>query len=113
MQRLLLKAAPKRGEAQVARETDPRDLPAITVRAGDFAWQGRQFGRLQAELRKDPQGLRLTSFGTQSPAFELTGTGTWLAEARGLADATGAGVLEHRSRGRVARARLSGIGRRR
>jgi uncharacterized protein (TIGR02099 family) len=83
MQRLRLKAAPKRGEAQVARETDPRDLPAITVRAGEFAWQGRQFGRLQAELRKDPQGLRLTSFGTQSPAFELTGTGTWLAEPAG------------------------------
>jgi len=83
MQRLLLKAAPKRGDAQAARETDPRDLPAITVRAGDFAWQGRQFGHLQAELRKDPQGLRLTSFGTQSAAFRLAGTGTWLAEDSG------------------------------
>ena len=83
MQRLLLKAAPKRGDAQAARETDPRDLPAITVRASDFAWQGRQFGRLQAELRKDPRGLRLTSFSTQSAAFGLAGTGTWLAEASG------------------------------
>ena len=83
MQRLLLKAAPKRGDGQAARETDPRDLPAITVRAGDFAWQGRQFGVLQAEVRKDPQGLRLTSFNTQSAAFGLTGTGTWLAEDSG------------------------------
>ena len=83
MQRLLLKAAPKRGDAQAARETDPRDLPAIAVRAGDFAWQGRQFGRLQADVRKDPQGLRLTSLSAQSAAFGLTGTGTWLAEDTG------------------------------
>ena len=83
MQRLLLKATPKRGDAQAERATDPRDLPAITARAGEFAWQGRQFGRLQAEIRKDPQGLRLTSFSTASVAFELTGTGTWLAEDSG------------------------------
>ena len=83
MQRLLLRAAPKRGEAAAAREPDPRDWPAITVRAGEFAWQGRQFGRLQAELRREPQGLRLSSFSTQSAAFELAGTGTWLADGAG------------------------------
>jgi uncharacterized protein YhdP len=58
-------------------------MPAIAVRAGDFVWQGRQFGRLQAELRKDPQGLRLTSFSSVSTAFGLTATGTWLTEDSG------------------------------
>ena len=79
MRRLVLQSAPSRKGAASPAATDPRELPAISVAAEDFSWQGRRFGRLDARVEKLPQGLRLASLATASDAFTLQGTGSWLA----------------------------------
>ena len=61
--------------------TDPRTLPAINLRAEDFAWQGRQFGQLQAVVGKDPRGLVLQALATSAPAFSIAGHGDWFVES--------------------------------
>jgi len=83
MRRLVLKSAPARPGAAPAPDSDPRDLPAIAAQVQDFTWQGRRFGRLVAQVDKVPQGLRLASLATQSDAFTLSGTGSWLTEGGG------------------------------
>jgi uncharacterized protein YhdP len=83
MQRLRLEASAERGGSGAREETDPRKLPAIVLRAEDFAWQERRFGRLEADLARDPRGLRLVSLATRSDAFALKATGSWFAEDQG------------------------------
>ncbi|MFO7691830.1 MAG: AsmA-like C-terminal region-containing protein [Vicinamibacterales bacterium] len=83
MQRLWLETSKDRGESGGRGETDPRELPAIALRAEDFAWQGRRFGRLEADLARDPRGLRLVSLATRSDAFALKASGSWFAEEQG------------------------------
>jgi uncharacterized protein (TIGR02099 family) len=83
MQRLVLKSAPAVPNAAPARETDPRELPAIVAQAQEFTWQDRRFGRLAAQVDRVAQGLRLASFATESSDFTLSGTGSWLVEAGG------------------------------
>jgi len=83
MQRLQLEPPAERGTAAPREETDPRDLPAILVRAQDFTWQGRRFGRLEADLARDPRGLRLANLATESGDFKLQASGGWFAEAQG------------------------------
>jgi uncharacterized protein (TIGR02099 family) len=83
MQKLVLQSPRARPGAARDRESDPRDLPAITAQAQDFTWQGRRFGRLSAQLDRVPQGLRLASLSTESNDFTLSGSGSWLAEGGG------------------------------
>jgi uncharacterized protein (TIGR02099 family) len=83
MERLKLQSRASAGPAGKDREADPRELPALSIRARDFAWQGRRFGRLEAELRKEPRGLRLERLVTESGDFALQGGGSWLAEDGG------------------------------
>jgi uncharacterized protein YhdP len=83
MRRLVLQSSAAPPGAAPAAESDPRDLPAITVQAQEFTWQGRRFGRLTAQVDKLPQGLRLASLATESTDFTLNGTGSWLVETGG------------------------------
>jgi len=83
MQRLQLETPPGRAEGSAGPESDPRDLPALLVQADDLTWQGRHFGRLVADVRKDPRGLRLENLSTESGEFTLRGSGTWYAEEAG------------------------------
>ena len=83
MQRLRLETPEARGGAGAREESDPRELPAIVLRAEDFAWQGRRFGRLEADLARDPRGLRLENLVTRSDDFALRANGSWFAEAQG------------------------------
>jgi len=69
--------------ADASRATDPRDLPGIRLRAREFSWQDRHFGRLEADVRKDRGGLALDRLASESDAFALQGTGSWLAEDGG------------------------------
>jgi uncharacterized protein (TIGR02099 family) len=68
------------GEARAAQQTDPRKLPAITVHADDFVWQGRRFGRLDAAIARDPRGIRFDSLRTIAPGFEIVAQGSWFME---------------------------------
>ena len=82
MQRLSLQAAaPAAGPAAPAAEpTDPRTLPAITLRAGDFTWQARSFGAVQAVIAKTPAGLRFDTLTAAAPSFTVSAQGSWLRE---------------------------------
>ena len=83
MQRLHL--AVRRGCATPTRAStaDPRRMPALTVSADEFVWQGRRLGRVRAEIVREPQGLRLRKFTAHSPALDIAGTGRWFAEGAG------------------------------
>ena len=83
MRKLVLQAAPAVPGATPREESDPRELPAIAARAEEFTWQGRRFGRLDAQLERVPQGLRLARLATEGKAFTLDGTGSWLVEEGG------------------------------
>jgi uncharacterized protein YhdP len=82
MQRLSLQSPPAAG-GKAADETDPRTLPALSVRADDFAWQSRRFGSVRAGISKTPQGLRFDSLTASAPTFSINGRGSWLVEDRG------------------------------
>jgi len=81
MERLSLQSPPAVGNAPERQEpTDPRGLPAIVVRADDFSWESRRFGRLDASVIRDPGGLKLERLSTQSDHVVIAGTGSWLVE---------------------------------
>ena len=83
MQRLHLVSTPTPDavpQAAPATPTDPRKLPAITVHADDFVWQGRRFGKLDAALVRDPRGLTFESLRTVAPSFDIAAKGSWYIE---------------------------------
>jgi uncharacterized protein YhdP len=83
MRRLRLEAPDGRSSIGDREQTDPRDLPAITARIEDFTWQGRRFGRLEADIVREPRGLRFDRLSTRSDAFALSASGSWFAEPAG------------------------------
>ena len=83
MRKLVLQAATAVPAGQSQEASDPRELPAIAARVEEFTWQGRRFGRLDAQLDRVPQGLRLARLATESPAFTLDGSGSWFVEDDG------------------------------
>jgi len=83
MRRLQLVAAQRAASETGERAVDPRTLPALSITADDFSWQARRFGKFSAEIRKDPQGLRVARLESTSPDFNLSGSGSWLAEGSG------------------------------
>ncbi|MGI9246399.1 MAG: YhdP family phospholipid transporter, partial [Steroidobacteraceae bacterium] len=87
MQRLYLasvvgESEPKPGAAAPA--TDPRRFPPMKVEADDFVWEGRHFGRIDAVLTREARGLRFDSLTLVAPSFDISATGSWLAEADGV-----------------------------
>ena len=80
MQRLQLQSVAGDRAPEGEQAVDPRKLPALSVAVEDFTWESRRFGRLRAEVRKEPAGLRLASLETASPDFALKGRGSWLAD---------------------------------
>lgn len=59
---------------------DPTKLPALSIRAADFAVGERNFGALEANVDAVPAGLVLTAFTTNHASFDLRGQGSWLNE---------------------------------
>ena len=87
MRRLRLEsAAPTPGPTAAGRpaaSADPRRLPALSVSAQDFVWQGRRLGQLRAEVVRDAMGLRLQKFSSNLPELSVNATGSWLVEGSG------------------------------
>jgi uncharacterized protein (TIGR02099 family) len=83
LRRLELRSAPSAAGAGSTAERDPRELPSVEARVDDLTWQGRRFGRVTARVDRVARGLELSSLATESPAFTLTGSGSWLAEGDG------------------------------
>ncbi len=83
MGRLELRGAGSDAAGSTAEDRDPRTLPALLVRAQELLWESRRFGWLQADVVQTPDGLRLSRLATQSPHFNLRGTGAWTIEGDG------------------------------
>jgi uncharacterized protein (TIGR02099 family) len=75
--------APAAQAGKSEAQTDPRSVPALSISAGDFSWQSRRFGQVQATISRDPLGLRFDSLASSSPEFTVKGRGSWLAEGQG------------------------------
>ncbi len=59
-------------------DPDPRKLPAIRVSLGDFVFDERRFGRVEAEFSRGTAGITLNRFTMTQPAFSAEGRGSWL-----------------------------------
>ena len=59
-------------------DPDPRQLPAIRVDIGDFIFDKRSFGHVEAELARGMAGMTLNRFTMQHPGFSAEGRGSWL-----------------------------------
>ena len=81
MRRLYL---PGDDAAENGRETapvDPRSLPALSVRADEFALGERRFGRLEADFDRADRGLRSSRLETESETFRVSGEAGWVVDA--------------------------------
>jgi uncharacterized protein (TIGR02099 family) len=63
-------------------DPDPRKLPAIRVSLGDLVFDGRRFGRVDAELSRGTAGMTLNRFTMSHPAFTAEGSGSWLVRGQ-------------------------------
>ncbi len=59
-------------------DPDPRKLPAIRVDIGDFVFDQRSFGHVEAELARGTAGMTLNRFTMKHPGFNAEGRGSWL-----------------------------------
>jgi uncharacterized protein YhdP len=83
MQRLVLQSPPAIPGAPTGEPVDPRSVPALTVRADDFTWQGRHFGAVQAVIVKVPTGLRFDKLASSAASFTVNAQGSWMQEGTG------------------------------
>ncbi len=72
-------------EAALAEESgvstfDPRGLPAISLKAGEFAIGNRFFGAVEADFARTPDGLFAESIVARDASFEIVGNGGWEAD---------------------------------
>lgn len=59
---------------------DPRSLPPISLRAGEFALGERYLGSVEAEFTRTPDGLTSDRILARDDSFEIVGNGSWLAD---------------------------------
>ncbi|MEM9402471.1 MAG: YhdP family protein [Pseudomonadota bacterium] len=82
MQRLLLPGDGEDAEnAEDIAQVDPRSLPAITLRANEFALGQRFLGRVEADIVRTDEGLVAERVMANDSSFEIFGTGSWLADS--------------------------------
>jgi uncharacterized protein YhdP len=60
---------------------DPRTLPAISVRAEEFAVGERHFGGLEIDLDRTERGLEAINFRTSDASFTIEGAAGWIVDA--------------------------------
>jgi len=80
MQKLHLPGDDSASESDIEATLDPRKLPAMQVKAADFAFGNRQIGSVDAIVAKTSGGLEATSITTDDPSFDIVATGRWVAD---------------------------------
>ncbi len=80
MERLVL---PGDETSQGARrvDLDPRKVPPISIKAGEFALGERFFGSVDTEIERTADGLIAETLVTRDATFEIIGSGRWLVDA--------------------------------
>ena len=82
MERLVLPGDDAEPPADEEREEiDPRTLPPITLKAGEFALGNRFLGAVDMRLARTGQGLVADSFVARDESFEVVGSARWVADA--------------------------------
>ncbi len=59
-------------------DPDPRNLPAMRAKLGEFVFEGRNFGRVEAEFARGTAGMTVNRFTMNHSAFTAEGKGSWL-----------------------------------
>ncbi len=80
MERLVLPGDPTAIPDPDAPRTDPRELPAISLRAREFALGDRFLGAVEAEIARVDGGLESTSIVALDDSFEVVATASWLVD---------------------------------
>jgi uncharacterized protein (TIGR02099 family) len=82
MDRLVLPGNEETAAAEDAQASlDPRALPALSIRAADFALGDRRFGRLEAEFERSPRGLVSTTLEAVGDSFTVSGEAGWVVDS--------------------------------
>jgi uncharacterized protein (TIGR02099 family) len=63
-----------------SEEVDPRSLPPVSVTAKNFAIGERNFGSVEAQFAKTPDGLVADSLIAADETFEIVGNARWIAD---------------------------------
>lgn len=79
MQRLVLPGDEDETNRQ-ASVLDPRQLPPITIKAGEFALGNRFLGAVNATLQRTADGLETTDLLARDKSFEIVGSGRWVVD---------------------------------
>ncbi|MEM7282129.1 MAG: YhdP family protein, partial [Pseudomonadota bacterium] len=84
MTRLHLVASDQNDKNEPADEAaDPRKIASLQIKVADFIYGDMKFGALNAQLRQEPNGLRLVNLQTDAPSFETDASGLWAFGANG------------------------------
>ncbi len=77
MQKLILPGNDS-AELDDSDQIDPRTLPPISIKVGDFALGQRYFGSFEAEFARTERGLEAVNITSQDESFEISGGGRWV-----------------------------------
>ncbi len=66
-------------DADTVAEVDPRTLPAVHVKADEFAIGQRHLGALEAKFERTGNGLRANEIKAEDPTFSIEGSAGWFA----------------------------------
>jgi uncharacterized protein (TIGR02099 family) len=81
MQRLVLPGDEDKEDAASTQSLlDPRALPPITIKAGEFALGTRFLGAVSATLRRTADGLETDDLIARDKSFEIVGNGRWVVD---------------------------------
>lgn len=67
-------------DPEATSDSDPTTIPALRIRAADFALGEKRFGQLEADVARSPNGLVISQLKTQAPAFNIAASGDWLLD---------------------------------
>jgi uncharacterized protein (TIGR02099 family) len=73
MERLFLGTRVRRGEGK----SDPRSLPNVRLDVRAATFERYELGHLEAELRRQPEGVSLERFQIRHTAYSAQGSGRW------------------------------------
>jgi uncharacterized protein (TIGR02099 family) len=79
MQRLLMPGSDDDG-AESSISTDPRTVPAISLRAEEFAFGNRHLGKISADFIRTPDGLVAEQILTEDDSFRIDGAAGWVVD---------------------------------
>ena len=79
MQRLVLPGSDDSADANPI-SADPRQMPAVSLRADEFALGERYLGRLSADFTRRPDGLVADALSAEDATFRVDGSAGWVVD---------------------------------